>query len=143
MLLSARILTNVASVNVFTYSDSCRFTEGDVVDVYFQLVDMTVEADAFQAKGRRYMPLDLAAPAVSVLFGSIDDAKKITRTATQPFTQDSSIWKVSLLATDIIRGTMDMRITLTETVNLTGPVTKITRGVVRQAISVEAQNTSY
>ncbi len=143
MLLSARILTGVASVNVFTYTDSARFTEGDTVDLYFQLVDMEVERDAYQAKGRRYIPADEATPVVSVSFGSIDNAKKIARTAIQPFAGDSSIWKVSFLATDVVRGTMDMRITLTETISINPDVTRVTRGVVRQAISVEAQNTSF
>ncbi len=143
MLLGARILSGVASVNIFDYVDSARFTEGDVVDLYFQIVDLNVEANSYQVKGRRYMPSAVAAPLMTVSFGSIDDAKKINRVATQPFSQDPSIWKVSLLATDILRGTMDMRLTLTETVSLGPTVTKVTRGVVRQAIAADSQITSY
>ncbi len=143
MLLSARILTGVASVNVYTYTDAARFTEGDTVDVYFQLVDLDADRESYQAKGRRYIPVAEATPVVQVQFGSIDNAKKIARTASQPFVGDSSIWKVSFLSTDVVRGTMDMRITLTETVSVAPDVTRVTRGVVRQAISVEAQNTSF
>ncbi len=41
MLLSARWLINVASVNDWDYADKVEFSEGDPVSVYFQLTDLS------------------------------------------------------------------------------------------------------
>jgi hypothetical protein len=125
MLLAAKILNDVAGVNNFEYDATFRFTEGDTVNLYFQLFDASVQGDG--APGRRYMPA--VGATVSVVFGSIDDTKRLTKVATQPFTQDPSIWSVAITATDSIKGTSDLVLKLNEG-------GKITTGFIRQGISV-------
>jgi hypothetical protein len=114
MLLRARILYNVSSVNKFDYVDQAEFTQGDSVDIYFQLTDANLDkaVAGYQPAGRRYMPADGA--TLSVKLDNIDDNIQVTRAASQPFTQDPSIWKVSVLATDKIVGTCALVLTLTE-----------------------------
>ncbi len=62
-------------------------------------------------------------PAVGALLSAtinhLDDAKKVTRSCTQPFAQDPSIWKLQVLATDYVKGTLDLKLTLTEGVVVT------------------------
>lgn len=130
MLLSARILKDCANVNSYEYGDSAQFTKGDVVDVYFQLIDASLDtaSENFIPPGRRYIPA-VGATLVAVV-ENIDDAKKITRTVTQPFAQDGSIWKISLLASDTIEGTANLRLTLTE-----GP--KVTKGLLKSAFKIQ------
>lgn len=114
MLLSARFLNAVANVNSFEYANVAEWVAGNALTLYFQLIDDSLDrADqGFKPAGRRYMPPDDS--TLTVLFGSVDDAKKVTRTATQPFSNDPSIWAVSILATDPIAGTVPVTLTLTE-----------------------------
>jgi hypothetical protein len=114
MLLSARFLNDVANVNSFEYADVAEFTEGDPASVYFQLIDSSLDkaVEGFVPAGRRYVPASGA--TLQVTIESLDDSKEIVRSATQPFANDGSIWKVDLLATDKIRGTANLRLKLTE-----------------------------
>jgi hypothetical protein len=136
MLLSARILNNVANVNVFSYDDTARFTEGDAPEIYFQLIDASLDraSDGFSPGGRRYMPA--AGATLQITLGFIDDSKKVIRTAVQPFASDPSIWKLALLSTDQVRGTADLQLRLTEG-------SKVTSGVLRQAISVSTTSLGF
>lgn len=133
MLLSAQMLKDVQSVNSFEPDSQLSWTEGDVVDIYFRLVDMTLDrADqGFSHPGRRYVPA--LGATLNVAIENVDDAKKISRLATQPFSNDGSIWKLSMLSTDTIRGTPQMRLTLTEG-------TKVTRGLVKLALKIHAKS---
>lgn len=130
MLLSARMMDNVASVNAFNQVNQIRFGQGDALSFYFQLVDANLDRpeQGYSPAGRRYVPL--AGATMSVVLDNIDDARKVTRTATQPFAQDPSIWMVQLLSTDTVRGTTNMKMTLTEG-------TKVTHGYVPACIRVE------
>jgi hypothetical protein len=119
MLLSCRMLQNVVDVNTFEYDTQVAFTQGDGPTIYFQLIDANkdrVEA-GFNPSGRRYMPA--AGATLSVVVDSLDDAKKITRTAVQPFATDPSIWSLTFMANDAIRGTTTLRLTLTESAKIT------------------------
>ncbi len=131
MRLSVRMLDSVSGVNNFNYANSVGMTEGDSPTVYFQLIDASQDrADqGFVPSGRRYVPASGA--TVSVLFGNVDDARKVSKSATQPYAGDPSIWSITLLPTDTIRGTVNMVVTLTEGL-------KVTKGVLQQALSVEA-----
>lgn len=131
MLLSARILKDCANVNSFDYADSAQFTKGDVVDVFFQLIDASLDTaiENFIPPGRRYMPA--AGATLLVTVESIDDANKIVRAAVQPFATDGSIWKVSFYASDNIQGTANLRVVLTE-----GP--KVTKGLLKNAFRIDA-----
>jgi hypothetical protein len=132
VLLSARILKNVNGVNAFEHAPVMEFTEGDGPTIYFQLVDSTSDRaeQGFFPPGRRYVP-NVGATLQCVLH-HIDDARKVTRFASQPFPQDTSIWALTLLPTDTIRGTTDMLLTLTEG-------SRVTRGALRSSISAHPQ----
>jgi hypothetical protein len=114
MLLSARFLNDVANVNSFEYAQVGQFTRGEAASVYFQLIDDSLDGalKGFAPSGRRYIPATGA--TLSVVVNSIDDAKKITRVATNPFPDDRSIWKLDFLTTDKIDGTATLQLTLTE-----------------------------
>lgn len=115
MLLSALYLVDVGSVNIFNYANEASFSAGDTTTVYFQLIDASVNkaADGWVPSGRRYMPA--AGSTLSVTLVNIDDAKQITRFATQPFAQDSSIWALSILASDNIgAGTIEVHLSLSQ-----------------------------
>lgn len=132
MLLSARMLQNVCDANTFDYVTEVRFTEEDGPAVYFQLIDKQkdrADQGCFPA-GRRYAPA--AGATLSVVIDNLDDDIKITRAATQPYSNDPSIWRVQLLSTDPIRGTANLRLTLTE-----GSV--IRRGTVTAALCIDSQ----
>lgn len=130
MRLSVRVLDNVTDVNSFDLVDSLEMSEGDAPALFFQLVNPTQDrADqGFYPAGRRYMPG--AGATVSVQLQNIDDARVVTRPATQPFAQDPSIWSVQLMSTDKLRGTVSMQLTLTEA----GP--KTSTAIVPVALSV-------
>jgi hypothetical protein len=121
MLLSARFLTQVSSVNAFNYADNAQWTAGDTVTFYFQLVDLTLDrpAQGFFPAGRRYMPA--VGATLTVTLSNIDTAVQIAnRSATQAFpTTDPSIWSVTILNSDLIRGTCDLVLTLREGANTT------------------------
>lgn len=119
MLLSARPLRDVQSVNSFRYCNQLQFTEGDVLTVYFQLIDagLDLSTEGYNPAGRRYMPA--AGAVLTVTVDSINSAKKITRVATQPYAQDPSIWSLSILSTDTVRGTLPLKLSLNEAGKIT------------------------
>lgn len=129
MLLSARILADVANVNVFRYADVAEFTDGDGPAIYFQLIDSSQDRNMRPA-GRRYMPS--AGATLQVTLDAIDDAQKITRFATQPFANDPSIWMLQLQSTDKVAGTRSLVLVLTES-------GKVTRGIAQGVISAYGQ----
>jgi hypothetical protein len=135
MLLSARMLQDVASVNSYELTEEVEFTQGDTVDIYFQLVDASLDkaVKGFVPSGRRYVPA--AGATLSVKLDNIDDNIQVTRAASQPFANDSSIWKVSVLSTDRIIGTCAMVLTLTE-------AGKVTRGRIEAVVLIRSQSTA-
>lgn len=134
MLLSARMLYNVSSVNQFSWTDVVEFTQGDSYDIYFQLIDANLDKPVygFKPAGRRYMPA--VGATLTVRLDNIDDAVAISRPAVQPFAQDPSIWKVSVLATDKIVGTCALVLTLNES-------GKVTSGRVQAAVLIDSTGT--
>jgi hypothetical protein len=114
MLLSARFLNQVSSVNAFEYASNAQWTEGDTVSLFFQLIDSTVDrqAQGFVPAGRRYMPA--AGATLQATLTNIDDSIQIVRSAVQPFVLDPSIWRVDVLSSDKIRGTCDLVLALRE-----------------------------
>lgn len=132
MRLSARILENVSGVNAYDYADAAEMTAGDAPTIYFQLIDLSKDRaeKGFVPAGRRYVPA--AGATLSVVLDNIDDSRKVTRAATQPFPQDPSIWAITLLTTDKVLGTVNMKLTLTE------PGPKVTYGFLSNALRVES-----
>ena len=129
MLLSARPLNDVASVNSWEHTDEATWYEGDATYVYLQLLDASLDTDqrGYHPPGRRYMPPALSTMTVQIQ--NIDTNKVITRTATQPFPEDASIWRIQILATDAVHGAPQLLLTLTEP-------TRTIRGLVKNAVKI-------
>lgn len=116
MRLGIQPLIDVSDVNKFRYATEIKATTGDALDLFFQLVDLDKDPQSkSEYPGLRHMPAaDLETLALTVTFKNIDDAKQFVRVASQPFNEDPSIWKVSILATDPLTGTVNLKFVLTE-----------------------------
>lgn len=136
MLLSARPLINVSGVNDFEISDTVSFTQGDALYVYFQLIDQNKDRtiQGFKPSGRRYVPA--SGSTLSVVIPSVDSTRIITKTATNPYSSDTSIWRIQITASDALVGTYSLKLTLTEGAT-------VTYGTVNNMLSVSPQNSSY
>jgi len=105
MRLYAKMLKNVSNVNHFEYTATTYVAEGGVNDIYFQLVDLDkvyypgIDTSTLPNNPLRYMPA--TGSTIDVIFDSLFDDAQFVKTATQPFAQDASIWKVSLAADEI------------------------------------------
>lgn len=119
MILSCHILDNVVDCNNWEVVNQFEATQGDSNNVYIQLIDAATNkaTGGFNPPGKRYMPG--VGATLTVLINSIDDAKKISRIAMQPFSLDPSIWKFQILGSDPIVGTCNLKLTLNETGVLT------------------------
>lgn len=135
MLLSCRMFNGVTDVNDFTNVTQYEYVAGTPQTIYIQLIDASKDKaiQGFNPAGKRYTPASGA--TLQVVVDCIDDAKKIIRTATQPFSGDLSIWSFSILATDKLRGTATLRLKLTE-----GAI--ISYGSLPNAISITPQDAS-
>ena len=124
MRLSIAPLQDVQQVNDYVYATEVQSTAGDPVDLYFQLSDAekNLGAHGYNPSGLRYMPV--AGSTLQVVFLNINTRKQFARFATQPFAQDPSIWKVPVLATDPVSGTVSMKFVLTEPNGSAGGITK-------------------
>ena len=88
-------------------------------------------SEGWNPPGRRYMPASGA--TLQVTFLSLDSNKQVARTATQPFpTSDPSIWRVQMLSTDGLVGTVNVLLTLTEGI-------MVTRGSASGMVGIQAQ----
>lgn len=134
MVLGVRFLKDVASINSYEYAEVGEFTEGDVVSVYFQLIDITLDKaiQGFNPAGRRVVPATGA--TLQCVVQNIDDAVKVTRFASNPFPDDRSIWKLDFFATDKCRGTSNLKLALTEGAN-------VTRGLVANGFRIAPKDT--
>jgi hypothetical protein len=130
MKLSLRMLDNVAGINNFEFVNQVLMTEGDTPQIYFQLVDLAKDRaeQGFDPAGRRYVPAFGA--TLQVTLDHIDQARKVVRSASQPFSQDPSIWAVTLLPTDKLRGTVNLKVALTEG-------SQVTQGMLQAALNVD------
>ncbi len=120
MRLSAIFLTDVGGVNIFQESQQFEMTQGDAATVYIQLRDLSVQT-AFQGyknPGRRYMPA--AGALLTVQIDTLNNANvaALTKTCVQPFPEDPSIWRFTILPTDPVAGTKRLKLTLTEGANV-------------------------
>lgn len=134
MILGARFLKDVASVNSYAYDEVAGFTEGDVTSVYFQLIDANLDksTQGFQPAGRRIIPATGA--TLSCVVQNLDSAIQVTRYATNPFPDDRSIWKLDFFNTDKIRGTSNLKLALSEGAS-------VTRGLVKNGFRIQPKDT--
>lgn len=130
MLLSCMFLNDVTTVNNWDISRQLEFVDGNQVDVYIQLTDLSKDKSPGlrgPTDGRRYVPA--VGATLSVVIKNIADEKTLTKIATQPFVGDSSIWMFQISATDAVTGTASIQLQLTE-----GAV--VTKGMKQAAIRV-------
>lgn len=133
MVLSARVLHGFSSVNSWIDVQAhAEMTASESADVYLQLVDLALDIDQ-ALPGRRYCPPTGA--ILTVTISDLDASKAITRVATQPTPLDSSIWKVSILATDLLKGTKSLLLNLNESGT-------VKRGQVHQGLRLYPFDTS-
>jgi len=117
MLLSARILNNVADVNHFETVVSLEVVQGDAPDIYITLVDASVEKHNVPPYRRYVAP---TGSTLKVVLQDIDSSVTLTKYATRPFSGDQSIWKVSYTQpADVasiagMAGTYALKLTLTQ-----------------------------
>lgn len=105
MRLNAKMLKNVSNVNSWQYTGQASIQEGQTNEIYVQLVDLdkipgTDKSVALPENPLRYIPQG-SVITVSASFPSIDTAQEFTVIGTQPFADDKSIWKFSLLTTQL------------------------------------------
>lgn len=143
MLLTARMLLDAQNVNSFEYTQVAQMTAGDQTDIYFQLADASKNQPGVlgsEPLGFRYMPA--AGATLQVVLKSINDAKTVTRYAAQPFAQDGSIWRLTLMATDTIEGTFGLQLLLSEPA-VAGSPARVTRGYVAHAVQIRSSQRSF
>ena len=125
MKLGARPLVDVEDVNDYRYSTQFEYHTGDATEFYVQLVDLDKNPtqQGYFPSGLRYCAL--AGATLQVTFNNISDSKQFVRYASQPFSNDTSIWKVTLLATDPLQGTVSLKCQLSENIGTEqDPVTR-------------------
>jgi hypothetical protein len=112
--LALRPLEDVQSVNDFEYATEVHAGRGDQFDFYFQLVDLEKmrAREGVTPPGLRYVPASGA--TLMATFLNVRAASEFSRPATQPFAQDPSIWRLSILSTDPLLATVQLRLRLTE-----------------------------
>lgn len=114
MDLYCRFWDNVASANSYRQAAQLSFTEGGSRPVYLQLIDQSQDTsdDGFSPPGRRYVPQPGATLLVTLL--NLDQAIQVQKAAIQPFSGDASVWKIDTYPSDKLRGTVSLRLALTE-----------------------------
>lgn len=117
MRLNAKILKNVAGVNNWAYANQASVQEGQANEIYFQIVDWdqipgTDKSIALPDAPLRYIPQGTVV-TLSASFPSIDSAQEFSVVGTQPFPDDKSIWKVTLLSNQVPKSG-NFKIKLTE-----------------------------
>jgi len=132
MFLDGSMLVNVQSVNSFQRANQVSVRSGNPGTLYLQLTD----GDQTDANGisLRYMPN--AGATMTITVDNISGTNNlINRVASQPFTQDPSIWSVSILSTDVLRNG-----------NLLGTLTEgstVRTFVIENALSVQSNNQEF
>jgi hypothetical protein len=111
MRLSITPITNFANINQFQYTPIWKIRQGDVVTLYFQLIDLDQQpyqdSNTYSIQGLRYIPT--SSPAIVLTFPSPNT--NTLKTASQN-TTDGSIWTVPILASDLIyTGNVQVQVT--------------------------------
>lgn len=87
-----KLLDDVCNVNDFNEVDELKIRANEAQDIYFML--KTVDSEENQI---RFMPQGTPV-TVTAKFRHLDSNKVISRTATQAYADDKSIYKVSIAA---------------------------------------------
>ena len=124
MRINAKILKNVANVNNWQYVSQANIQEGQANELYFQLVDLDIipnnedQSVSLPASPMRYIPQGTAI-SVEITFPALrsegDDAgaEQFAVAASQPFSDDGSIWKISLTSSQLPKsGSLTVKLTI-------------------------------
>lgn len=104
MRLNAKMLKNVVDVNHYQQSSQAYISEGQPNDMYIQLIDLdwSTKASPEQSAAFPQFPIRYISQASSIevkaTFLALDDDEEFEVIATQAFTDDKSIWKFALTA---------------------------------------------
>jgi len=118
MRLLAKLLQNVINVNHWEYANEVYIGEGNINEFYFQLVNLSKSPDPNDGLGiisefpMRYIS-QASSISVKVFFDSIDDSEEFEVNASQPFSDDKSIWKITLSSSQVPKAG-GIKITVTE-----------------------------
>lgn len=128
MKLSVKFLKNVYDVNGFQYSDQWDISEGSSQKLYFQVIDKLKEDLRYMSEADSF--------SFEVTFLSIDDDSEITKTATQPFSIDNSIFLIELDANEVPNsGAVKFKLTETTGGNSTEVQFKVEQAIVVDLLS--------
>lgn len=116
-----RLLENVKDFNTFTEVEQFEHVNGSQQDIYIRIVQVPAQAQTGDVLNR-WLPSSGA--TLKFNFDNLDSALLISRSGTMVYSADDrSIWKVTILATEIISGALTVDLTdggLTETLTLDG-----------------------
>ena len=93
MRLGAQILENVYDVNSYEVVSEAHLSDGGPNSMHIQLIDKSKHEIRYLTQATTY--------SVSALFSDIDDSQEFEITATQPFVDDKSIFKISFSSSQI------------------------------------------
>src|ERR1035437_2138367 len=129
MMLSGIMIRNAQNVNSFQRANQISLRAGNSGVLYLQLTDLD-QSDANDVS-LRYMPA--AGATLTITVDNISGLNNlINRPASQPYAADTSIWSVTILATDALRSG-----------NLIGTLTEgatVRTFVIENALSVQSIN---
>lgn len=116
-----RLLENVKDFNTFRPVEQFEHVNGSQQDLYFQIVQVPADHSPGD-EDIRWLPSSGA--TLQFKFDDIDQANVITRSGIMAYPiDDRSIWKVTILSTESISGSVTATLTdggLTETLLLDG-----------------------
>lgn len=116
-----RLLENVKDFNTFSEVEQFEHVNGAQQDIYIRIVQVPAQAQPGDELNR-WLPS--ASATLKFNFDNLDSALVISRSGIMVYpTDDRSIWKVTILATETINGALTVDLTdggLTETLTLDG-----------------------
>ena len=132
MFLSATMLKSVQNVNSFQRTTTVPVRLGNPTTLYIQLTDAE-QTDSY-GNALRYMPA--VGATLTITIDNISGTNNISnRAASQPYSQDSSIWALTVTSSDVLRSG-----------NITGTLTEgatVRTFVIQSAITVQSTNMEY
>lgn len=108
MKLGFKYLDQVADMNHYEVAEKREIVRGNADTLYLRLE--TIIDNKLRERGHedtdvhrtvRYLPQ--AGATLTVNFINLDSSQNVTRVATNPFPQDTSIWMVPILPTDVLQ----------------------------------------
>ena len=131
MRLGARILKQVLDGNNYDYTPQFTYNQGSTVDLYLQLTNL--DWNGTEIPGIPYHASIGA--TLQVVLSALNTANVLTSAATQPFANNTSIWKISIPATANF-SSGNIALTLTE-----GLI--VSKGTIINGISVQKDNLAF